>query len=98
MFSYELMNCDDAIGQAVNVAGSKEINIKDLAQMVKDITGSESEITFTPYEKAYGKDFDDARRRYASVKRLEALIGYVPGMDLAEMIRMTVEWFKGKDA
>lgn len=95
---YDLMNCDKAVGQAVNVAGSEETSIKDLAKLVKEITGSESEITFVPYEKAYGKDFDDARRRFASVGRLEALIGYAPRMDLTEMIRMTVEWFRGKDA
>jgi UDP-glucose 4-epimerase len=95
---YELMNCEAAVGQAVNVAGNREISINDLAFLVKDITNSKSDIVKVPYEKAYGKDFDDARRRFADTRRLKALIGWLPRIQLSEMIEKTVAWFKEKDA
>jgi len=94
---YDLMNCKEAIGQSVNVAGNREISITDLAWIVKDITNSQSEIVFVPYEKAFGKNFDDARRRFANTDKLKDLIGWLPSMELEDMVAKTVTWFENKN-
>jgi UDP-glucose 4-epimerase len=95
---YELMNCDEAVGQSVNVAGNKQISIGDLARLVIEITNSKSEIVYVPYEKAFGPNFDDARRRFADTSRLKGLIGWTPNVELADMIEMTVDWYRSKSA
>ena len=48
-----------AIGQVFNIGNGEEISIRDLAQKVKQLTGSDSEIVTVPYEKAYEAGFED---------------------------------------
>jgi UDP-glucose 4-epimerase len=90
----KLMDEAAAEGDVFNVGNDHEISIKDLAQRVKEMTKSPSEIEFIPYEKAYGPGFEDMQRRCPNVEKLKNLIGFKPNHDLDAIIQSVIDYFK----
>jgi UDP-glucose 4-epimerase len=90
----KLMDERRAEGDVFNVGNDHEISIKDLAQRVKEMTKSPSEIEFIPYEKAYGPGFEDMQRRCPNVEKLKDLIGFKPNHDLDAIIQSVIDYFK----
>jgi UDP-glucose 4-epimerase len=89
-----LQGCPAARGQVVNIGNQEEISIAALAQRVKELTGSSSEIRYIPYAEAYGEGFDDMQRRVPSLARAEALIDYRPTHSLDRILRDVIEYEK----
>jgi UDP-glucose 4-epimerase len=83
-----------AIGQVFNIGNGKEISIRELAEKVKKLTGSTSEIVTVPYEKAYEAGFEDMPRRVPDIQRIQALVGYTPTVELDETLRRVIEHFR----
>jgi nucleoside-diphosphate-sugar epimerase len=83
-----------AIGQVFNIGNGKEISIRDLAERVKQLTGSNSEIVMVPYEKAYEAGFEDMPRRVPDIGRIQALVGYAPTIELDETLTRVIEHFR----
>ena len=83
-----------AEGDVFNVGNDHEITIKELASKVKEMTGSDSEIEYIPYEKAYGPGFEDMERRCPNVDKIKNLIGFKPNYDLEAMIQSVIDYFK----
>src|SRR5512134_679260 len=54
----KLMHEPRAIGQVLNIGNAQEVTIRDLAERIKRATGSESPITFVPYDQAYDPGFE----------------------------------------
>jgi UDP-glucose 4-epimerase len=75
-----------AYGNVFNVGATAEISIVDLAKQVIAVTGSRSEIRFTPYDTAYGKGFEDMYRRVPDTTKIHALVGWSPSRSLQDMI------------
>lgn len=90
----DLMNEPRAEGDIFNVGNGKEVTIKDLAVKVKEMTGSDSEIEYIPYEKAYGPGFEDMERRCPNIDKIHNLIGYEPSYDLSAIIQSVIDYFK----
>ncbi|MCB2127854.1 MAG: GDP-mannose 4,6-dehydratase [Rhodobacteraceae bacterium] len=81
-----LMNTPSARGQVFNVANDQEVTIRQLAETVIRMTGSQSEIQLIPYSDVYPEGFEDMARRLPDVSRLERAIGFRPRRPLAEII------------
>ena len=79
-----------AIGQVFNIGNPQEVSIGDLAQRVKQMTGSASPIQFVPYEKAYDPGFEDMPRRVPDLTRIRSLIDYEPKVQLDEIIERVI--------
>lgn len=90
----KLMEERRAEGDVFNVGNGFEISINDLAQKVKDMTGSVSEIEHIPYEKAYGPGFEDMERRCPSIEKIKDLIGFSPSYDIEAIIQSVINYFK----
>ncbi len=88
-----LMDEPRAVGQVVNVGNEHEVSIIELAQMVKQMTGSASDIEYLSYERAYGPGFEDMQRRSPDITRLKNLIGYEPKNDLQAIIRSVIDYY-----
>jgi nucleoside-diphosphate-sugar epimerase len=69
-----------------NIGSDEEVSINQLAQVVKEVTGSSSPLQYIPYEEAYGKDFEDMPRRVPDLTRIRATIGYAPTKKLREIV------------
>ena len=74
------------IGDVYNVGGTGEVTIKQLAEQVLAVTGSKSEITYTPYTDAYPAGFEDILRRVPDISKVKNAIGWVPTKDLNQII------------
>ena len=77
---------DLTMGDVYNVGGTGEVTIKELAEKVIAVTGSTSEITYTPYSDAYPAGFEDIQRRVPDISKIKSAIGWAPGKDLTQII------------
>jgi UDP-glucose 4-epimerase len=80
-----------AVGQVYNIGSTEEITIRDLALRVRAVTGSQSAITFVPYDEAYEAGFEDMPRRVPDIAKIRQLIGFEPRVPLDEIIRRVVQ-------
>jgi UDP-glucose 4-epimerase len=83
-----------AVGGVFNIGNGNEITIGDLAALVKQMTGSSSEIVMIPYEKAYEAGFEDMPRRVPDIGRIKSLVGYSPTVELEETLTRVIEHFR----
>jgi UDP-glucose 4-epimerase len=90
----DLMAEPEAEGLVVNVGGTEEVTIKDLALLVKEMAGSESPIEYIPYEKAYGPGFEDMKRRCPDISRIKELVDFEPKIDLRGIIQSVIDYYK----
>jgi len=89
-----LVKAEDAVGQVFNVGGTEEITIFDLAQKIITATGSKSVIEFIPYDKAFGKDFEDMQRRVPGIEKIKKLIDFNPKTDIDEILKQVIDFTK----
>jgi UDP-glucose 4-epimerase len=80
-----------AIGQVFNIGNSEEISIGQLAERVRSLTGSSSEIVRIPYDEAYEAGFEDMPRRVPNLSKIGAMVGYAPTIGLDEILRRVIE-------
>jgi UDP-glucose 4-epimerase len=80
-----------AAGKVVNVGSQEEVTIQELAERVRTLCRSKSEIVHVPYESAYGPGFDDMRRRVPDLARVRELIGWAPKHSLEAIITQVAE-------
>ena len=83
-----------AIGQVFNIGNPEEITILELAQRVRRLVGSQSEIVLVPYDQAYEAGFEDMPRRVPDLRKIDRLIGYKPLVDLDEILTRVINYFQ----
>ncbi|HDZ61935.1 MAG TPA: NAD-dependent epimerase/dehydratase family protein [Nitrospirae bacterium] len=91
-----LSKTDKAIGEVINLGSDDEITIGDLARKVKKTVNSKSDIQYIPYDEAYEEGFEDMLRRVPDLKKLNSITGYKPRYSLDDVLRDTIEYFKGR--
>ena len=92
----KLMDHPDAVGQVFNVGSSEEITILELARRVKEMTKSESEIVFVPYDEAYEEGFEDMPRRIPDTTKVKNLIDFSSQMPLEGILERVIEYQTGR--
>ena len=88
----KLMDEPAAVGEVFNVGSDEEVTIGELAELVRGMTGSRSEIVTLPYEQAYGEGFEDMPRRVPDISKVGRLIGYRPTVKLEEILRRVIAY------
>ena len=86
-----LMQEPRAIGRVFNVGHGEEISINELAEKVKTMTGSTSEIVRIPYDQAYESGFEDMPRRVPDITKIRELVGYEPRVGLDQILTEVIE-------
>lgn len=89
-----LANHPEAVGQAFNIGNPNPISIVGLAEKIKKMTNSSSEILHIPYEKAYEKGFEDMRHRQPDISKIQGLIGYKPKFDTDQLLENIIKDFE----
>jgi UDP-glucose 4-epimerase len=87
-----LMESDRAIGEVFNVGSIQEIEIRELARKVIELTGSSSKIEFMSYKEAYGEGFEDMKRRVPDITKIRNLIGWYPEVNLDELLQRVIAY------
>ncbi len=91
-----LSDCEGAAGGIYNVGSSDEITIQALAELVREVTGSDSEIVHVPYETAYRPGFEDMARRVPRLDRLRQALGWVPSTAIRDIVEGVVAFSEGR--
>ncbi len=87
---FRLMDTEEAIGEVVNVGTDREVTIRQLAEMVREAAGSQSDIVNVPYSEAYAEGFEDLERRVPDVRKLERLTGFKFSRSLEQVVEEVV--------
>jgi UDP-glucuronate decarboxylase len=82
-----LMNADD-LHQPVNLGNPGEFTIKQLAEEIRRICGSNSEFKYLPLPE------DDPRQRKPDITTAQTVLGWNPTIPLAEGLERTVQYFR----
>jgi len=90
----KISQLDEAVGEIINLGNDEEITIKELADKVKELTGSKSEIQYISYDDAYEEGFEDMRRRVPDLTKIRKLIGYKPECYLNDIINDVIRYYK----
>jgi UDP-glucose 4-epimerase len=91
-----LMDHPDAVGQVFNIGSTEEVSILALAERIKKLTDSPSEIVFTPYDEAYEEGFEDMPRRVPDITKVKDLVGFNPSMPLDGILQTVIDFYTGR--
>jgi dTDP-glucose 4,6-dehydratase len=87
---WRLMNAP--VNDPVNIGNPYEMTLLELAKRIVRLSGSRSEIVFTPLP------VDDPKVRQPDIGRARRLLGWEPRVDVDEGLRTTIEWFREKES
>jgi dTDP-glucose 4,6-dehydratase len=71
----------------VNIGNPREYTVGEVARMVIELSGSESEIVYEPLPA------DDPKRRCPDIGRAREVLGWEPEVGAREGLKKTLEWF-----
>jgi UDP-glucose 4-epimerase len=94
----KLIEHPKAVGEVYNLGSNQEVTILQLAERVKALTESDSEIVFLPYDQAYEEGFEDMLRRVPDISKLQELIDYQPTFSLDEILESVIDYHRSKVA
>ena len=75
--------------EPVNIGNPREFTIRQLAEMVIDLTGAKSKLINLPLPQ------DDPRQRQPNIDQAKAVIGWEPVTPLEDGLKKTIAYFDG---
>lgn len=87
-----LMDSDATVGEVYNIGNDEEITILELAERVREMTVSDSQIQFIPYSEAFGENFEDMPRRVPSLEKIRSEVGHDPRYGLDDVLEAVIEF------
>ena len=82
---FGLMRSDER--RPVNIGNPEERTVRDIAELVVELSGSESPIAYEPLPE------DDPKRRCPEIGRAREALGWGPRVGAREGLKKTLEWF-----
>jgi UDP-glucose 4-epimerase len=86
-----LMSNDSTSGEIYNVGSQYRVSILELADRVREATGSSSELVHVPYEQVYGQGIEDMIHRMPSIEKVQTAVGWTPELGLDEILADVIE-------
>ena len=85
--------CDELIGETINIAAGREVTIKEIAKIVMKVTGQCGELTPIYMEDRPG----DVRRHYADISKAKRLLNFKAQTTIEEGIQKYYDWVTKQD-
>ena len=85
-----MMGTDDSITGPINLGNPHEFTIKQLAELVIELTGASSKIIYEPLPS------DDPTQRQPIIDKAKEILGWEPTIQLREGLVKTIEYFDRK--
>jgi len=82
-----LMESPDEVTGPVNLGNPHEFTIRELAELVLELTGSRSRLSYAPLPA------DDPRQRQPDIRLARELLGWQPTVALRDGLLSTIEYF-----
>ncbi|MCS7125684.1 MAG: NAD-dependent epimerase/dehydratase family protein [Aigarchaeota archaeon] len=83
----------EAVGEVFNIGTGREVSIREIAESIKRLMNSNSEIMILPPRTDAEKE---PMRSYPSIEKIKKLLNYVPRVSLEEGLRRTIEYYRQK--
>lgn len=83
-----MMNNDKGFIGPVNLGNPSERTVLNLAQMILEMTGSKSKLSFMPLPS------DDPIKRKPDITKAQQMLGWKPVVDIKDGLSNTIEYFK----
>jgi UDP-glucose 4-epimerase len=93
----DLARHPQAVGEVFNIGNTTEITMNALAERIRQMTGSLSEIVHIPYDRAYEQGFEDMPRRVPDISKIQRLTGYQPSVELDEILERVIADFRNSE-
>ena len=90
----KLMQTPEAEGEIFNVGGNEPVTIMELAERIKKLANSQSEIKVIPYEEAFEEGFEDMKIRIPDLTKINKFIGYKPTYSLDEILENVIDYYR----
>ncbi|MCK4766192.1 MAG: NAD-dependent 4,6-dehydratase LegB [Candidatus Aminicenantes bacterium] len=87
-----LAECDEAVGEVVNIGSGSEISIKDLCELIKKVMGADVEFSSDKERLRPGKS--EVERLLCDNSKIKELVSYKPEYSLEEGLTETSLWIK----
>ena len=84
----------EGIGKVFNIGANWETTTTALAELVRDLVGSDSTIVNVPYQRIFGERFEDTRRRVPDIRRAVETLGFRAETPLEDGLEATIAWFR----
>ena len=82
-----MMNTGDEVTGPINIGNPGEFTMLQLAELVRKLTNSNSEIVFRPLPS------DDPRQRRPDITKAQQILGWKPTTHLEEGLKLTIRYF-----
>lgn len=82
-----LMNSGDDVTGPINLGNPSEFTMRQLAELVIELTGSNSQIVHRPLPA------DDPRQRQPNITKAKAILGWEPTIPLRDGLQRTITYF-----
>lgn len=90
-----LAECDEAVGQTVNIGSNYEISVADTLNLIKEIM--QSDVVFITDDQRIRPENSEVFRLWCDNSLIHSLTGFTPQVDIREGLRRSIEWFKNPD-
>jgi dTDP-glucose 4,6-dehydratase len=84
------MTSDEA--RPVNIGNPEEYSVREVADMVVEISGGQSKLVYRPLPQ------DDPKQRCPDITRAREALGWEPRVGAREGLEKTFSWFAGRPA
>jgi len=84
----KLMNSDDTITGPINLGNPSEITVKQLAEVIIELTHSKSKLVYLPLPS------DDPLQRKPDITKAKELLGWEPKVSLRQGLNQTISYFE----
>jgi UDP-glucose 4-epimerase len=93
-----LMDARAISGEIFNVGSTERVTIQELADRVREVTGSQSDVSFVPYDEVYGQGIEDMLHRQPSIDKVSEAVGWTPERTLDDILRDVVAFTRTSPA
>jgi len=80
-----------SVGEAFNFGGERAVSVRELAEKIKELTGSKSKLKLAPPRSELEKQ---PQISYPSVKKVRKVLSYTPELTLEQGLLRTIEWVR----
>ncbi|MEP7272130.1 MAG: GDP-mannose 4,6-dehydratase [Acidobacteriota bacterium] len=85
-----------AVGEVYNIGSTQEVTMLELADRIKQLTGSTSKVQLVPYHVAYEEGFEDMMRRVPDLTKIHGLLGYTPRFSLDQILESVIAYERSR--
>jgi len=86
-----ILENDRAVGQAFNFGGERPVTIRELAETVRTLTASKSELLLAPPRSGLESE---PQVSYPSIEKVKSLLGYRHELTLEQGLQRTIDWVR----